>query len=77
MSNGPNKGISKVMELRGGIPMFMYLLAILLPPVAVLFTGKPFKALLNLVLTLIFFVPGAVHAALVVKDHKNSKKQYA
>lgn len=57
--------------------MFMYLLAIVLPPVAVLFTGKPFKALLNLVLTLFFFVPGAVHAALVVKDHKNSKKQYA
>ncbi|WP_286160813.1 YqaE/Pmp3 family membrane protein [Virgibacillus sp. 7505] len=45
----------------------MYLLAIVLPPVAVLFTGKPFKALLNLVLTLIFFVPGAVHAALIVK----------
>ncbi|SDC20969.1 Uncharacterized membrane protein YqaE, homolog of Blt101, UPF0057 family [Terribacillus halophilus] len=63
-------GISKVMQQREGI-----LLAIFLPPVAVLFTGKPFKALLNLVLTLLFFVPGAVHAALVVKDHKDRKKQ--
>ncbi|MFD1020827.1 YqaE/Pmp3 family membrane protein [Thalassobacillus hwangdonensis] len=51
----------------------LYLLAILLPPVAVLLTGKPMKALLNLVLTIIFFVPGAVHAALVVKDHKNAR----
>lgn len=51
----------------------LYLLAILLPPVAVLLTGKPLKALLNLVLTAIFFVPGAVHAALVVKDYKNGK----
>ncbi|WP_077622765.1 YqaE/Pmp3 family membrane protein [Sediminibacillus massiliensis] len=51
----------------------LYLLAIILPPVAVLFTGKPMKAILNLILTLILFVPGAVHAALVVKDYKNGK----
>ncbi|MBH0231143.1 YqaE/Pmp3 family membrane protein [Halobacillus yeomjeoni] len=49
--------------------MLLYILAIFLPPVAVLLTGKPMKAILNLILTLIFFVPGAVHAALVVKDH--------
>lgn len=53
--------------------MLLYLLAILLPPVAVLLTGKPGKALLNLILTSIFFVPGAVHAALVVKDYKNAR----
>ncbi|TFB21847.1 YqaE/Pmp3 family membrane protein [Filobacillus milosensis] len=52
--------------------MLLYLLAILLPPVAVLLVGKPTKAILNLILTLIFFVPGAVHAALVVKDHKEA-----
>lgn len=32
----------------------MYLLAILLPPVAVLFCGKPFQAIINFILTLIF-----------------------
>lgn len=52
----------------------MYLLAILLPPVAVLFSGKPIQALLNLVLTLIFWVPGAIHAILVVKDKKDDKR---
>lgn len=52
----------------------LYLLAILLPPVAVLLTGQPMKAILNLVLTMIFFVPGAVHAALVVKDYKDRRR---
>src|SRR5690625_4864076 len=61
----------------GGIKM-MYLLAIVLPPVAVLFSGKPLQALLNLILTLFFWFPGALHAILVVKDSKDEKrmKQY-
>ena len=45
-----------------------YLLALLLPPIAVLFSGKPFQALLNLVLTLCFWLPGAIHAVLVVHN---------
>lgn len=52
----------------------MYLLAILLPPVAVLFSGKPVQAFLNLILTLFFWVPGAIHAILVVKDKKDEKR---
>ncbi len=43
-----------------------YLLAILLPPVAVLFCGKPVQFLLNLILTLMFWIPGMIHAILVV-----------
>ena len=43
-----------------------YLLAILLPPVAVLFCGKPVQFLLNLILTLLFWIPGMIHAILVV-----------
>lgn len=52
----------------------LYLLAILLPPVAVLICGKPVQALLNLILTLIFWIPGAVHAVLVVHDHKEDRR---
>jgi len=48
----------------------MYLLAILLPPVAVLFVGRPFQAFLNLILTLFFWLPGAIHAILVVHEKK-------
>jgi uncharacterized membrane protein YqaE (UPF0057 family) len=52
----------------------MYLLAVVLPPVAVLFSGKPIQALLNLILTAFFWLPGAIHAILVVKDKKDDKR---
>jgi uncharacterized membrane protein YqaE (UPF0057 family) len=52
----------------------MYLLAILLPPVAVLFCGKPIQALLNLILTLLGWIPGMIHALLVVNAKKADKR---
>lgn len=54
--------------------MLMYLLAILLPPVAVLFSGKPFQAFLNVVLCFLGYIPGIIHAILVVNDHKANKR---
>lgn len=47
----------------------LYLLAILLPPVAVLAVGKPFQALINVGLTLLLWIPGVIHALLVVNNH--------
>jgi uncharacterized membrane protein YqaE (UPF0057 family) len=47
----------------------LYLIAILLPPLGVLLAGKPFQAVINLVLTLLFYVPGLIHALLVVHNH--------
>ncbi|AAP26212.1 MULTISPECIES: YqaE/Pmp3 family membrane protein [Bacillus] len=52
----------------------MYLLAIVLPPVAVLICGKPFQAIINFILTLIFWVPGVIHAILVVHDKKADRR---
>ena len=52
----------------------MYLLAILLPPVAVLLAGKPVQALLNFFLCLLMWIPGVIHAILVVKDSKDDKR---
>lgn len=46
-----------------------YLLAILLPPVAVLICGKPFQFLINLILTFFFWLPGVIHAILVVNSY--------
>ena len=43
-----------------------YFLAIVLPPLAVFSCGRPLAGLLNLVLTLIFWIPGVIHAVLVV-----------
>ena len=52
----------------------MYILAILLPPVAVLMCGKPGQALLNLFLTLLLWVPGAIHAIMVVNAKKADER---
>ncbi len=52
----------------------IYLLCIVLPPVAVLMKGKPIQALLNLLLTLCFWVPGIIHAILVVNKADADKR---
>lgn len=51
-----------------------YLLAILVPPIAVLFCGKPFQAILSVLLTICFWVPGIIHALLVVSSHLQDKR---
>jgi len=51
-----------------------YLLAIILPPVAVLLCGKPIQFVLNIFLTLLFWIPGVVHAILVVNSHLADKR---
>lgn len=53
----------------------MYLLAVLLPPVAVLICGKPFQALVNLILCLCLYIPGMVHAIMVVNEYKADKRE--
>jgi len=52
----------------------LYLVAILLPPLAVLLCGKPIQALLNVVLTLLLYIPGLIHAILVVNNHYADKR---
>lgn len=52
----------------------LYLLAILLPPVAVLVAGKPVQALLNVLLTLLFWIPGMIHAIFVVNNYYADKR---
>lgn len=52
----------------------LYLLAILIPPLAVLLCGKPVQFLLNLLLCLFFWIPGIVHAILVVHDHRADER---
>lgn len=51
-----------------------YFLAILLPPIAVLLCGKPGQMILNIVLTLLGWIPGAVHALFVVHNHLAEKR---
>jgi uncharacterized membrane protein YqaE (UPF0057 family) len=53
----------------------LYLLAVVLPPLAVLLCGKPFQALLSLPLTLLGWLPGVIHALFVVNNHYADKRQ--
>ena len=46
-----------------------YILAIFLPPVAVLISAGLGPASLNLVLTILGYVPGLVHAFIVVNNY--------
>lgn len=52
----------------------LYLLAIVLPPVAVLMAGKPLQVLLNVGLCFLLFIPGIIHAWMVVSNHYQDKR---
>ena len=48
--------------------ILLYVLAVLLPPLAVLLCKRPGAALLNLVLCLLFWIPGIIHAIYIVHE---------
>ncbi len=51
-----------------------YLLAIILPPLAVLICGKPIQALINLLLCVLLWIPGVIHAMGVVSNYYADKR---
>lgn len=54
----------------------LYLVAVLLPPLAVLLAGKPFQAILNLILLFVTVYVGAlIHALFVVHNYYADKRQ--
>lgn len=52
----------------------LYLFCLVLPPVAVLFTGRLGAFILSLFLTLFGWLPGVIHAFFVVNDWKQEKR---
>lgn len=52
----------------------MYFLAVIFPPLAVLLAGKPFQFLLNIPLTLLAWIPGMIHAIMVVNEYKADQR---
>jgi uncharacterized membrane protein YqaE (UPF0057 family) len=52
----------------------IFFLCVLLPPVAVLLTGRMGSFFLSLILTLFGWVPGVIHAFIVVNDYKNEQR---
>lgn len=52
----------------------MILVAILFPPLAVLICGKPVQAVINVFLTICFWIPGMIHAILVVNARNADRR---
>jgi uncharacterized membrane protein YqaE (UPF0057 family) len=46
-----------------------YFFCVVLPPVALLMTGRLLSFILSLLLTLLGWIPGVIHACLVVTDY--------
>ncbi len=55
----------------------MILLAIVLPPLAVLLCGKPFQALISIPLTACFWIPGVIHALMIVNARAADQRNKA
>ncbi len=53
--------------------LLFYLLAIILPPVAVFICGTPSQVILNVFLWLFGCLPGVIHAIYVVAKHRASE----
>jgi uncharacterized membrane protein YqaE (UPF0057 family) len=51
-----------------------YLLAFLFPPLAVLLCGKPFQAIANILFTAGWWMPGVIHALIVISEVKADKR---
>jgi len=51
-----------------------YFLCFLCPPIAIFTTGRIGSMLLNIILTLLFWIPGVIHAILVVNDFYEDRR---
>lgn len=51
-----------------------YFFCVVLPPLAVLMTGRVGSFLLSLLLTLLGWIPGVIHACLVVNDFHQEQR---
>ena len=51
-----------------------YFFCVVLPPLAVLMTGRLGSFLLSIVLTLLGWIPGIIHACLVVNDYHEEQR---
>ena len=52
----------------------LFFLCVVLPPLAVFLTGRMGSFLLSLLLTVLGWFPGVIHAFFVVSDYKNEKR---
>ena len=54
-----------------------FFFCVVCPPIAVLMTGRLGSFLLSLLLTLALWIPGVIHACLVVNDYQEEQRTRA
>jgi len=54
-----------------------FFFCVVCPPIAVLLTGRIASFFLSLVLTLFLWIPGVIHACLVVSDYHEEQRARA
>lgn len=52
----------------------MYLLGLLLPPLAVFLSGSKTQTLINIILTMIGWLPGVIHAFFIIHQKRSVGK---
>lgn len=52
----------------------LLLLCLLLPPIGVLFCGKPGKFVICCILCLLGYIPGMIYGLMVYSEHKSDKR---
>jgi uncharacterized membrane protein YqaE (UPF0057 family) len=58
------------LRFRTQLKALRYFFCVAVPPVAVLMTGRILSFILSLLLTLLGWIPGVIHACLVVNDYQ-------
>jgi uncharacterized membrane protein YqaE (UPF0057 family) len=60
-----------------GMKALRYFFCVVFPPLAVLMTGRIASFFLSIILTLLGWIPGVIHACLVVNDYHAEKRAAA
>jgi uncharacterized membrane protein YqaE (UPF0057 family) len=66
---GGQPSTAEVKDEEAEMKALRYFFCVVLPPVAVLMTGRVASFFLSLILTLLGWIPGVIHACLVVNDY--------
>jgi len=73
----PGKQEEKTQEEKFVMKALRYFFCVVLPPLAVLMTGRIASFFLSLILTLLGWIPGVIHACLVVNDYHAEQRSAA
>lgn len=73
----PQRSTKEPKDQETKVKALRYFFCVVLPPLAVLLTGRIASFFLSLILTLLGWIPGVIHACLVVNDYHAERRAAA